>query len=169
MAKDKEVVSGEIVPAPAASPATVDARLTVEELKGMLLKAQDEVSVSPEDVEREIFERMLNAESVEELFGSTSVLKWGDNLNVPVLVESVKFNGSDFKDGLGLYAVVTGKMAGKTVNLSLGARTPLVQLLIARERGWLPYRVMLEKAARPTEAGYFPLNLIPATAEDEPF
>lgn len=169
MAKDEKVHQGEIVKAGESNSPAVTTRLTVEELKGMLLKAQDEATVDPEEVERNIWERMLNAESAEELFGSTSVMQWGENLGVPVLVQDVKFNGSDFADGLGLYAVVTGKIGGKTVNLTLGARTPLIQLLIARDKGWLPYKVMLEKSARPTAKGYFPLNLTPATDQDEPF
>lgn len=144
------------------------ARLTFNDLKEMLTAARDEATLDPEAVEKRIFEQMLNARSVEELLVPQQVESWSKMLDTPVLVREVSFMQSDFGDGDQLYAIIQGSVAGKPTTLSCGARTPMVQLLIMRSQGWFPALLQLCKSPRPTEAGFYPLNLLPATVE-EPF
>lgn len=139
------------------------------DLKSLLTKAKDDATVDPAEIEARIFEQMLRATSLDELLTPQTVLSWRDMLDTPVLVKSVRFNESDFKDGLGLYAIMDAEVDGQSVIMSCGARTPMVQLLIAQHQGWLPARLMLQKSLRATSEGYYPLNMLPAPAEEQSF
>lgn len=145
------------------------AELSFVDLKSLLEKAKDDAVTNPAEIEERIFQQMLQANSLEELLTPQQVISWRDILDEPVTVKSVRFNESDFGDGDGIYAVIDGEIGGKPVVLSCGARTPMIQLLIAQHQGWLPARLILTQSLRKTAAGYYPLNMLPAPAQEDPF
>lgn len=145
--------------------------LSFVELQRQIIASVNESVEDPAVIEERIFRQMMEATTPEEILGAGAVTSWRDNLDTPVLVHGVRFNRSDFGGGEQLYAIVDGTLRGKRVTLSCGARTPMQQLLVFQHKDLLPYRMMLTQSPRPTADGFYPLSLIPASADtqEEPF
>src|SRR5437016_3923666 len=80
---------------------------------------------------RAIAQRIMEAETFEEVFEPQELDSWSDHLGTPVKVIDFRFNKSSFEDGKGpsIYAVCDLLLPdGQIVTVSTGARNVLVQL-----------------------------------------
>lgn len=151
------------LPAVAAKDQTL---ITYDDLMSYINTAREEAQTDPAAIERRIFEDMLAAESADDLFSPQTVVSSKDLFDVPMVITGVDFLRSDYGEGDGIYAIITADVQGKRTKVSCGARTPMMQLLIAREKGWLPLTLKFQRSLKATEAGFYPTNLIPAVVED---
>ena len=158
MATAKETTALE-APGSAQLEAAYAAILDGTELPGDLTvggKAAD-----PELVSRQIVERLLAAETFEELFQPQSVPAWRDMMDVPVFVRDVKLNRSTIAGSTGapVYAVCELERLDNAsrVTVTCGGRNVLAQLVKAMEKGWLDRPVKL--IGKPTGEGYTALWL----------
>jgi len=123
-------------------------------------------SEDPSVIAARIDAEILNASSVEELFGERAVIHGRDYLNKSFTLVDVEWRSSDIEgEGLPFYAVfhiVT--MDGETAVLTTGARSVLMKAAKAQSEGWLPLQVKLVQSEKKTESGYQPLDLVSAPA-----
>lgn len=125
------------------------------------------ITVATEDpsvIAARIDAQILEASSVEELFGDREVIHGRDYLNKPFRLFDVEWRPSDIEgEGLPFYAVfhiVT--LDGETKVLTTGARSVLMKAAKAQMEGWLPLDVKLVQSEKKTESGYQPLDLVAA-------
>lgn len=162
-ATDTELIAGELVNTGTKAPANFD------ELRALVLGSDDTPITDTDEIERRLFERMINAASLDELLTPATVTKSEDVLDRPMTLHAVHFNESDFADGTGLYAIMDVTLDGKREAVACGARTVCHQLLVMLKNEWLPARVQLWKSDKPTKSGYYPMELRAAAPEEEPF
>jgi hypothetical protein len=95
-------------------------------------------SSDPEIVTREILERIMNAETFDDAFVPQEVASWQDMLDTPVRVIDFKFNKSALENQA-IYAVVELALVdgGEVKTVTCGGRNVMMQLVKAKEKGWL--------------------------------
>ncbi len=114
-------------------------------------------NADPEAMSRAIMERILAAESFEDVFTQQSLTPWRSMLDVPVVVRGVHFNRSTIEgEGAPVYAVVDlVDPNGEAQTVTCGGRNVLAQLVKGLQEGWLvderrPVKLIENKTA----AGY---------------
>lgn len=149
--------SPEVLP---RSPAEMSQRLGA-----MLSDAKSRAMEDPEEISRSIVERILKAETFEDVFAPQAVRHARELLDVPLVVHGIRFNQSDFEAGFGFYCLVdcTDAETGESVVVSVGGRNVMAQLFRADQLGVFPAKLKFTQPARPTRQGYWPLWLTPAT------
>lgn len=118
------------------------------------LSAEDRAAIAAR-----IDERVMNAQSVEELFGKSSALDLTDIEGESVTVTHVRIleSAEQYRGkGLGVYMAI--ELADGRV-VTTGAEGVVKRLAVAAERGWLPVTVRFYPAPRPTAAGFVPWNV----------
>jgi hypothetical protein len=124
------------------------------------------IQEDPDEVARRIDARLWEAGSAAELFGESEVLHGKDYVNRPFLLTRVEFRPSDIEgQGLPFYGVFTiSDYDGESHVLTCGATGVVKKAAKASSEGWLPVWVKLVKSEKPTDAGYYPLDLVSAPA-----
>lgn len=123
----------------------------------------------PETMSRAIVERIMQAETFEQVFQPSELEPWREAyLGVPVKVRGFHLNASGFEQGSSVYAVVdlvplAGESQGEIVTVTCGGRNVLTQLVKALEKGWLDRPVKLVE--RGTASGFRTLWLVSAELE----
>lgn len=118
----------------------------------------------PAVVAARIDAEILNASSVEELFGERSVIHARDYLNRPFRLLDVEWRPSTFdEEGLPFFAVLhIVTTDGEPAVMTTGARSVMLKAAKASSAGWLPLSVRLVQAEKATDNGYRPLDLVAA-------
>lgn len=107
--------------------------------KVVLGEAELPENADPEAMSRAIMERILAAQSFEEVFVPQSIAAWRDVLlDVPVVVTDVHFNRSSYEQGAPVYAIVdVVDPNGETRSVHCGGANVLAQLVVGLKNGWL--------------------------------
>ncbi len=116
----------------------------------------------PALIQREILERLLAAESDEELETFGAATGWRDLEGVPVEIHGFRWRPSTFEEGANVFFVVqaTRLDTGDPIVLTTGSINILGQLTNMAKRGTLVgAKRMLQKGSK-TAAGYYPLWLV---------
>jgi hypothetical protein len=118
----------------------------------------------PAVIAARIDSQIMNATSVEELFGEREVIHARDYLNKPFRLLNVEWRPSDIEgDGLPFFAVMhIATLDGEPAVLTTGARSVLLKVAKAQKENWLPLEVRLVQSEKKTASGYQPLDLAPA-------
>lgn len=118
----------------------------------------------PEDTARSIIARIMSATTEEDILKANRVVHAREILGTPIEIIAVKWQRSTFAEGATVYAVVEARQldAEKSFMCTVGGRNVMAQLLNMQHRGFLPFRAVIQQAAKPTEAGYYPLWMEPA-------
>lgn len=113
-------------------------------------------------------ERILDAETFEEMFSSSNVEPNADLFDKGLAIDAINFNSSDYQAGLPFYATFRGKKIedGSDFITNCGAWQTVVIAYKLLENDWLPRNLMFHRNESPTRAGYHPVNLLPW---EEPF
>lgn len=137
---------------------------TSDAFETMLAATHSQALEDPDAAARAITERILNATTIEEILGQPEVRHARDLLDVPVLVNAVHFNQSDFEEGPGFYAIVDVEDpdTGDTFAVSCGGRNVMAQLYALAKIDAFPAKVKITQARKPTRQGYWPLWLVEA-------
>lgn len=134
---------------------------------------QIEVVEDPAEIQAEISQQIVSAESLTDLFAIGNATGWHELENVPVELRSFRWRHSSFEEGGPLYVVVSAVAVdtGEVLVLTTGSNTVLAQLYGLAKLEQIPgVQVKLTKAAKATQAGFYPLQLelvAPAPSEDE--
>jgi hypothetical protein len=92
--------------------------------------------------------------------GTDMCVKPGDRSSV------IEFRGarpmlSTFEDGPGCFAIIDGHdlAEDRPLTMSCGGRGVQLVLMKHMMEGWMPFRGVLVRRLKPTQAGYYPVNL----------
>jgi hypothetical protein len=157
MTKNEETITGEVLPYDRIELAQVLDALTG---KGRITLLDED----PEVVTRRIVARILEAETMDEVFASQAVQKADDLLNVPLRLLKVDWIASDFEEGPGVFALATVALLsttfcgefGEIVKVSLGGQQIVAQLYKWANDGGEARSIVIRKKDTPTKAGYYP-------------
>jgi hypothetical protein len=132
----------------------------------LLSVCRRQVQVRREDTEamsRAIAERALGAETPEEVTRRTTPQGWESHFDVPFHVVGVHFGPSAYDEGCPVYAQADAVRVadGEPMMLSIGAWSPVYQLMEFHYRGWLPRTVALV-ATRSRTSQYDTYSLVDA-------
>lgn len=122
------------------------------------------VAEDPAAIAARIDAEILNASSVEELFGERSVIHARDYLNRPFRLLDVEWRPSTYdEEGLPFFAVLhIVTTDGEPAVMTTGARSVMLKAAKAASAGWLPLSVRLVQSEKATDSGYRPLDLVAA-------
>lgn len=144
--------------------------LTVNEAATYLGVGEGELVQDPDAIAARIVARILEAETLDDVFASQETTAAGDVLDKVLTVTDVSYNASDIGEGPGVYAIVTAKdpNTGDNLTISCGARNVMAQLFKCRDLGALPLNVRFKEAAKASSRGYRPmwLELVKPGEED---
>lgn len=143
---EAEPVKGELVPSGSA----------LDELTAYIngLEPEDEA-----EVQDRILRNILTAPSPDDLADAGGAVKAADLLNVHLRAHALHPAESSYESGPGWYLHVDVETVsnGDRMTMSTGAQDVIAKLVQAARRGWLPFDFKLERSAKATKAGYFPI------------
>lgn len=153
--------------------------LSLEQFEEAIRNPEIELpEMTEENAGQDLIERILRAESDEEV-QIGEALSWSkDLLGVPVTIRSVtprrsNFVGEDAEGGSAVYVIVQGDVPNPQTGqlerqaISCGGRTVLAQIANTMRRGTLLGSTWkLEKAKTPTARGFHPLQLVKVADAD---
>lgn len=155
------------------TPANV-ALTTDQMITAMGIDARMADAVNPADVARQIADRILSAETVDDVFAFAEAgTKSGEDIiGRPILITELEWMRSGFTDGFGFYALITvidGK--GNTEQVSIGAGNACAQLFrlsrmddkVTGKPALFVTPMTLFKRERATASGYYPLWFRPVS------
>jgi hypothetical protein len=129
----------------------------IEALRGKVtVKIED-----PAEIQRQMMERILDSENVEDILGRNAATHAQDMLDRPLMLNSVRYLRSKFKDGLPVFAVmeVTDGETGQPHAVTCSAQNVMTQAAMLWKLDALPIGVVIRRAEEPTANGYYPLWL----------
>jgi hypothetical protein len=140
---------------------------TTDETDSMVALINDAKSRAvedPEAVAKAITNRILEAESVEDVLSPQECRHARELLDVPLRFFDLHFNQSDFEEGAGFYAIANCEdvESGDRFAVACGGRNVMAQLLRLHQIGAFPIDLKFEQARRPTRQGFWPLWLVKA-------
>lgn len=111
---------------------------------------------------------LAHVESMDDLKAATSkseLDKVADHLGETVIllsVDGVRNSEHQESGSLGVYLVVSAKSldGSRNYRFAVGQRDPMVKIAKANDLGGFPWAVAFERSAKPTKAGYSPVNLV---------
>lgn len=108
-----------------------------------------------------IVEKLLSAESWEELSEPWETTDAQKLRGKRLLIQSIMRRPSQYQGGLGIFLVVhsVDKGTGEQIAWTTSSQAVIAQLVRAYAMGWLPCLAEMVIADRPTEAGYYPHHL----------
>lgn len=114
------------------------------------------------DVARLIVERILSAETEEELFASQEAMGWREYEGRTMEVRGVRWNRSSYDQGAPVYAVVDAVdiVTGQFVTLTTGSKSVMATLLWYDIRAAWPTRLVLQPTKGKTAEGFQPYRLV---------
>jgi len=130
----------------------------------LLTEMKDRAETDPEQISREIVNRILQASTADEVLATGDVRHARELLGQPILIHSIKLNESDYTDGAGIYMIVEASDPdfGESFAVSTGSSHCMAQLYRLSELGALPCKAKFTQATKPTKNGNFPMRLEPA-------
>ena len=108
--------------------------------------AQMGISIqTPEEVAARMAERLLEAQTVDDLLAENGTAGWGDHEGRSLLIREVSFAPSTKKGGLGFYAVVSARDVdtNEPLLLTSGSENVVLQVAKLRQLGKLDVPVKL--------------------------
>jgi hypothetical protein len=142
-----------------------DGTLPVEAIMAKI-KAGEKIHLAESDDEAiaiDIVERVMGATTADELFSEGGVSKVADYVGIPFLLNTVHFRNSDFDEGCGIYAILSGVTgAGEMITVAAGSTNVVVKCIKGLELGAFPRWVKLTEDR--TKAGFTVYDLSPAAA-----
>lgn len=145
----------------------------------LLASMGEQVVDTADDVSMTIAERILRAETVDQLLAPQGTTHARDILGQTIVILDAHWMESTLEgDGPPVYAVLDCLVGDEPTAVTCGARTVMIQVLKAKNAGWLPMTCMIEQSSQRTKSGYYPMWLAAAgqpkatsatQADEEPF
>lgn len=134
---------------------------TVQEWLELMPDAVDTSPASADAIALDIAKRILTAPDADSVLDQQELLEAKDRLGVPLTIRDVRWNGSSFAGGPGVYAVMdaVNHRTGEVELIACGGRNVMAQLYRLVQLRALPRDLMIVEAKKPTANGYTPLWL----------
>lgn len=172
-----EPVSGLVVPSTKALAIPTEAELDqilgsrqipVKQWIAALVAEEQFEETDQEDRALGMIRSILLAESSEAVFAAMNVVSVKDLIGPDPGAQSNVFEihgaqplKSSYDEGPSAFALIHAYDLAEQVpvTLSTGARSVQAAVIAHMIRGWMPFKARFTRKKRPTEAGYYPLNL----------
>jgi hypothetical protein len=129
----------------------------IDALRGKItVKVED-----PAEIQRQMMERILESDNVEDILGRNAATHAQDMLDRPLMLNSVRYMRSKYKDGIPVFAVleVTDGETGTEHAVTCSAQNVMTQAAMLWKLDALPIGVVIRRAEDPTANGFYPLWL----------
>jgi hypothetical protein len=125
--------------------------------------------LEPEDeevVQERILRSILTADNPDDLANAGGAVKADALCGAHLRAHALHPDESGFTDGMGWYLHVEVETVanGDRMTMSVGAQDVIVKLVQAARKNWLPFDFIMERAAKPTKKGYYPIYMRSAEA-----
>lgn len=132
-------------------------------LANAIAKITGDLERNPEDVQQAIVQRVLQTESLDDVFAESSTISAEDVVGKPHLIKQVDFSKSRFEQGAPAFAIVTADFDNGETIYTIGATTALAQLIRLVDNGLpAPFKTVLKQKDQPTQQGYYPMFYVKA-------
>lgn len=134
-------------------------------VESILLGDQVELAVveDAEDAQRQIVQRILSAESADEVLAAQETTPARELIDQPLQLEAVRWIRSNLPDqqGIGVFALVAAihGATGDRHLITTGALQIMAQLLKLNQLGAFPVNAVIRQKDQPTAAGFRPMWL----------
>jgi hypothetical protein len=134
-------------------------------------KLPDQIVVDPQDIQKQIMSRLMDAESNEELEEGNNAISWGELEGIPIEIFGFRMLESNIEGDAG-FAVFVGVEgirldSFEKVFLTTGGGNIMAALYNLAKRGELPCVRALKVADNKTKSGNSPLWLVSIDPEKE--
>lgn len=128
-------------------------------------------AVEDVDVQAKVLQAVLAATTAEDILRAGEALPAEQLLNIPIRVEGIRASESGFVDGADYYLHVDATIIGNgdKVTFSTGSSDVVMKLVAFSMRGLFPVDCRIERAAKATANGFFPLFLRALDGDQKPF
>lgn len=111
-----------------------------------------------------IVEQIFSADTPEEVLADSEGVGADEMRDIPLRLESVRFERSTIEAGEPFYAVMmcVDSRTGKTVVVTCGAMRVVAQIMKLVQLNALPANIVIKRSKNPTRKGYWPLRLVVA-------
>lgn len=118
-----------------------------------------ETDEDPLEVQARIMAQILDAPTIDDAFNLGGAMSAEDLLDVPLRIESVKWQKSSYEQGFVYFAVAFGERLDEAapVVFTTGAGNIVALLRRAEVNGEFPIQFKMRRKEKATEAGYFPI------------
>lgn len=128
-----------------------------------------EVTVSDDEIQAQMMERIASAPSIEAMLKEVEVLKAKDILGKSIVVNDFHLNNSDIENSPGVYGVLDVTINGKAETVICGGEKVMMQLYTAKYNGWLPAPLRIMESEKTSASGFRWLYLELDQDSEEPF
>jgi len=107
--------------------------------------------------------RLMNAQSIDDILQPFAPQSGKDHYGKPLYIEDAGFIESDH-EGFPWYTSLQCKnpATGEQFNVTVGGEKVVMQAAAFHRAGLFPAYVRIVESEKPTKAGYYPLELVPA-------
>lgn len=139
------------------------------EIRAALIEMAEARSITSEQVQRDIVERILAAETIEDAAQSFTAIGAEDVEGVRLTVHGLAWLKSTYKEGPPVYALIdcTPENTKLRVKVSMGGRSAMAFLLWCQEHRAMPFDVVFTRSEPGGENGYryWQVNLPPKSSK----
>ena len=123
--------------------------ISLAEVEHTLIHGGDIAAVSEEDIQTDMVQRILAAQTIEEAFAQFTTVPLDDVVGYTVDVEGVAWLKSSFDEGPKVYALLKLRIAkaghqrfkkDDVVTVSMGGRTAMAAFVWAQRNAKMPFR-----------------------------
>lgn len=160
--KKVDPVTGEAVVAEVVSAALAPAKRQGDVVSQYLYTDDERVKVDPTDVHKAIIEEIMASTTAEELFADTDTDDLSEYVGRVIEVRDFSVNDSEFETGAPIYLAikVTDVETGERRIITTGEQNVMAQLILAKQRGWLPAKLRPTQARRMNRHNRYPIRLV---------
>lgn len=114
----------------------------------------------------DIIRSIMVAEDLDDILGSAVTIKFEDIIGVPMTIDKVQLNTSDYEGGLAAYVVMFVTFDDDDTGIvTCGAESVVAQCIRMFEKGYIPgVRCTPWRATKATANGFYPMKLTKAEA-----
>lgn len=125
----------------------------------------------PEVIQERILRALMTATTAEDIIRAGEAVPAAEVLGIPLTIMAIRGSESTFEDGPNLYLHVDAKIRsnGDSITFSCGARDVVTKLIRLDQLRMLPVDAVVQKSAKPTGDGFYPVFLRMAEPVEEPF
>lgn len=137
----------------------------ISELVGYIASRAVDTSDLNVVILEQLADRLLAAESPEDVLTPFDPLHGQDYIDVPLQIESVQYLESDYSEGFPWFASLSVIIAGTGEEkvLTIGGEEVLYKLAALDMHDAWPVVAQLTRKKKPTKQGYYPLDLKPVS------
>lgn len=119
-----------------------------EDVAAALIDMTEVQAATSDEVQRDIVQRILASESLEQAFQSFEAVHAEDVEGIPLTIHGIAWLKSNFKDGPPIYALMDAQPENtdRRVKVSIGGRSVMAALLWSSQHKAMPFTIVLVRS-----------------------